>query len=73
MVRKFWNNLAPHSRTHLIVATIGAIVGALFGDQLFIVVEHAIGSPWDDLVLAIGGAMLASVVYEGVTILRRTS
>ena len=72
MVRKFWNNLAPHSRTHLVVAAIGAIVGALVGDRLFIVVEHALGDPWDNVVFGIGGAMLASIVYEGVTMFRRS-
>ena len=64
MLREFWNGLSPHARRLWIAAGIGFIVGAIFGDLVFVVVELALGNPWDKLVLGIAGAALASVGYE---------
>jgi hypothetical protein len=73
MVRKFWLGLSSHARALTIVAAIGFVIGAIFGDMLFIVVEFAIGDPWDGLVLGLGGAALASLGYEIVASVRRTT
>jgi hypothetical protein len=73
MLRRFWSDLAPRSRRHIVVAGIGFLVGAIFGDKLFVVVELAIGDPWDKLVLGIAGAAIASIVYEIATGFRRRS
>lgn len=64
MLREFWNGLSPHARRLLIAAGIGFVIGAVFGDLVFVVVELALGNPWDKLVLGIAGAALASVGYE---------
>lgn len=48
----------------MIAAGIGFVIGAVFGDLVFVVVELALGNPWDKLVLGIAGAALASVGYE---------
>ena len=46
----------------------GALVGAVFGDRVFPVIEDAFGDPFDNILLGIGGACLAAVLYELVTI-----
>lgn len=67
MIREFWNGLSPHARRLWIAAGLGFVVGAVFGDQIFVVVELALGDPWDELVFGIAGAALASVGYELAT------
>jgi hypothetical protein len=68
---EFWRRLSPHSRELAIVAAIGFVIGAIFGDILFVVVELAIGDPWDELVFGLGGAALASLGYEIFASFRR--
>ncbi len=67
MLREFWNGLSRHARRLLISAGIGFVIGAVFGDQVFVVIELALGDPWDELVFGIAGAALASVGYELAT------
>ena len=64
MVRAYWNGLSRRSRAHIVVAAIGFALGAAFGDVLFVVVEVAVGDPWDELIFGIGGSALASLGYE---------
>jgi hypothetical protein len=71
MIRRGWNRLSPSARAHIVVAALGFIVGAVFGDLLFIVVEEAVGDPFDDLVFGLAGAAIASLGYDLVVLLRR--
>jgi len=72
MIRETWNGLSRHARGLLIAAAIGFLVGAVFGDLVFVVVEIALGDPWDELVFGIAGAALASIVYEIAAMARST-
>ena len=67
MIREAWNRLSPRARRHVIVAGIGFVVAATFGHFYFVVVELALGNPWDELVFGIGGAAIASLGYEIAT------
>jgi hypothetical protein len=71
MSRRFWTRLSPRARTEIIVIAIGFVVGATFGDRLFVVVGEAVGAPLDKLVLGIGGAAIALLGYEIVVSLRK--
>jgi hypothetical protein len=73
MIRETWARLSSHARRHLIAAAIGFVIGAVFGDLIFVVVELAVGDPWDELVFGIAGAALASVGYELATLGRSRS
>jgi hypothetical protein len=73
MSRRSWTRLSPRARTEIIVIAIGFAVGAIFGDQLFVVVEEAIGDPWDELVFGIGGAAIALLGYEIVASFRKAA
>lgn len=61
---EFWHRLSRHSRGLVVVAGIGFVLGATFGDMLFEVVELAVGNGWDELVFGIGGATVACLGYE---------
>ncbi len=67
MIRETWNGLSPHARGLLIASGVGFVLGAVFGDLVFVVVEIALGDPWDELVFGIAGMALAVVGYEAVT------
>jgi hypothetical protein len=67
MIRETWNGLSPHARGLLAAAAVGFVIGAVFGDMVFVVIELAIGDPWDELVFGVAGAALASVCYEIAT------
>ena len=70
MFEKLLGRRLFRSRAHAIVVAIGFVVGAVFGDMLFVVVEIALGNPWDELVFGLGGAALASILYELWTFVR---
>ncbi len=72
MIRETWNGLSRHARGLLIASAIGFVVGAVFGDLVFVVVEIALGDPWDELVFGIAGAALASIGYEIAAMARST-
>ena len=71
MFEKFLGRPLFRSRAHAITVAVGFVVAAVFGDMLFVVVELAIGAPWDDLVFGLAGAALASILYELWTVMRR--
>ncbi len=73
MIRETWNGLSRHARGLLIASAIGFVVGAVFGDLVFVVVELAIGNPWDELVFGVAGAFLTSIAYEVATLGRERS
>lgn len=64
MFEKFLSRPFFRSRAHALTVAAGFVVGAVFGDMLFVVVELAIGDPWDELVFGLAGAALASLLYE---------
>lgn len=64
MFERFLGRLLFRSRAHAITVAVGFVVGAVFGDILFVVVELAIGNPWDEIVFGLAGAALASILYE---------
>jgi hypothetical protein len=70
MIRRGWRGLSPSARAHIVVAALGFVVGAAFGDRLFVVVEMAVGHPVDKIVLGIAGAAIASLVYDIVMLVR---
>lgn len=55
----------------MIVAGLGFVLGAAFGDKVFTVVEVVLGDPWDEVVFGFGGAAMASLLYELVTMNRK--
>lgn len=71
MLGKLFSRPFFRSRAHAIAVAVGFALGAVFGDQLFVVVELALGDPWDELVFGLGGAALASLLYELWTLVRR--
>jgi large-conductance mechanosensitive channel len=70
MFEKFLGRPIFRSRAHAITVAVGFVVGAVFGDLLFVVVELAIGNPWDELVFGLAGAALASILFEIWTFVR---
>lgn len=64
MFERFLGRPLFRSRAHAITVAVGFVVGAVFGDILFVVVELAIGNPWDEIVFGLAGAALASILYE---------
>ncbi|MBM3545812.1 MAG: hypothetical protein FJX54_02570 [Alphaproteobacteria bacterium] len=73
MIKEFWRGLSPHARQIAVVAAGGFVIGAIFGDLIFFVVELAVGDPLDELVFGIAGAVLATVIYETLTLFQRKS
>lgn len=71
MLGRFLGRPFFRSRAHAIAVAIGFVVGAVFGDRLFVVVELVLGNPWDEIVFGLGGAALASILYELWTTVRR--
>lgn len=45
----------------------GMIIGIVLGDHAFPVIEETFGDPLAALILGLGGAMLAALIYEFVT------
>jgi hypothetical protein len=71
MIRRAWSRLPAQTRAHVVVASVGFTVGALFGDLLFGIVEETVGNYVDDLLFGIAGAAVASVGYDVVLLMRR--
>ncbi len=71
MFERFLGRPLFRSRAHAITVAVGFVVGAVFGDILFVVVELAIGNPWDEIVFGLAGAALASILYELWILVRR--
>lgn len=64
MLEKFLGRPLFRSPAHAVTVAVGFVVGAVFGDILFVVVELAIGDPWDEIVFGLAGAAIASILYE---------
>jgi hypothetical protein len=50
---------------------VGMSVGIAFGGRIFPVFEHYLGEVMGEVILGIGGAMLAAVAYEIAAFVRR--
>lgn len=59
MLRRF---LAPYS----VCLLIGMVIGIEVGDYVFPVIGHTFGVVLGDVLLGVGGAFLAALVYEMV-------
>ena len=58
--------------TYTLTVIGGVVVGLFLGDRMFSELEVVFGDPLTDIVLGVLGAVIASLIYEVVAVLRRS-